>query len=179
MANEKENRSIDRVALLNRQKNMKKMLLKQNVLSSSSVKFELSSSKITTLLADLYGTPQMKIKELELKGLLRQFLAHLEFFWIGLLSYYLAHFKKSLSLDCYASILLTWHTSLFDWIVTLVSCAPRIPFDWIGTFVSRPLLQFPFIELLRQYLALKSRAFLEFSSIGLISCYLAHFQFSF
>ena len=68
---EKENRSIDRVALLNRSKNMKKMLLKQNVLSSSSVKFELSSSKITTLLADLYGTPQMKIKELELKGLLR------------------------------------------------------------------------------------------------------------
>ena len=50
---------------------MKKMLLKRNVLSSSLVKFELSSSKITTLLADLYGTPQMKIKELELKGLLR------------------------------------------------------------------------------------------------------------
>ena len=57
-----------------------------------------------------YGTPQMKIKELELKGLLHKFLAHLEFFWIGLLSYYLTHFKKSLSLDCYASILLTWRT---------------------------------------------------------------------
>ena len=37
------------------------MLLKQSVLSSSSVKFELSISKITTLFADLYGTPRLNI----------------------------------------------------------------------------------------------------------------------
>ena len=37
------------------------MLLKQSVLSSSSVKLELSFSKITRLFADLYGTPQLKI----------------------------------------------------------------------------------------------------------------------
>lgn len=37
------------------------MLLKQSVLSSSSVKLELSFSKNTTLFADFYGTPQLKI----------------------------------------------------------------------------------------------------------------------
>ena len=37
------------------------MLLKQSVLSSSSVKLELSISKITTLFADLYGAPLLKI----------------------------------------------------------------------------------------------------------------------
>ena len=37
------------------------MLLKQSVLSSGSVKLELSISKITTLFADLYGTPLLKI----------------------------------------------------------------------------------------------------------------------
>ena len=110
-----------RVALLNRQKHITfvvclfkdlKNSAKAKRFNSSSVKFELSSSKVTTLFADLYGTPQMKIKELELKGLLRQFLAHLEFFWIGLLSYYLAYFRN-----------------LFYWIVTQVSCSPGAPLD--------------------------------------------------
>ena len=34
------------------------MILKQSVLSSSSVKLKLSISKITTLFVDLYGTPR-------------------------------------------------------------------------------------------------------------------------
>ena len=61
----------------------------------------------------------------------------LELSFIRLLRKYLAHFKDSLSLDCYFSILRTFRTILRS----------------IFTSVSSALLGFSFIGLLRLYLA--------------------------